>query len=168
VSESTESKRAPRPPYPVEFLERVPVLVFEHQDEYPSQWKAIESISAKLKVHHESLRQWVRRAEVDAGGRPGLTTDERARMKELEREVKELRRANEILKAAAHFFGAELDRQQPRTPQPQPASSVRATRAMASARRVAGELAQHERLAQLSAETAGAKLHLAGRPEQSA
>jgi transposase len=86
-------------------------MVFEHQDEYPSQWKAIQSISAKLKVNHESLRQWVRRAETDAGGRPGLSSDERARMKELEREVKELRRANDILKAAAHFFGAELDRQ---------------------------------------------------------
>jgi transposase len=56
----------------------------------------------------------VRRAETDAGERPGLTTDERARMRELEREVKELRRANEILKAAAHFFGAELDRQSPK------------------------------------------------------
>lgn len=89
-------------------------MVFEHQGEYPSQWKAIESISAKLDINHETLRQWVRRAETDAGERSGLTTDERAKMKELEREVKELRRANEILKAAAHFFGAELDRQQPR------------------------------------------------------
>lgn len=87
-------------------------MVFEHQDEYPSQWKAIQSISAKLKINHESLRQWVRRAETDAGSRPGLSSDERARMKELEREVKELRRANDILKAAATFFGAELDRQQ--------------------------------------------------------
>ena len=86
-------------------------MVLEHQDAYPSQWKAIQSIAEKLKVNHESLRQWVRRAETDAGFRPGLTTDERARMKELEREVKELRRANEILKAASAFFGAELDRQ---------------------------------------------------------
>ena len=86
-------------------------MVFDHQDEYPTQWKAIQSISAKLKVNHESLRQWVRKAETDAGFRPGLTTDERARMKELERENRELRRANEILKAAASFFGAELDRQ---------------------------------------------------------
>jgi transposase len=87
-------------------------MVLDHQDEYPSQWKAIQSISAKLKVNHESLRQWVRRAETDAGFRPGLSSDERVRMKELEREVKELRRANDILKAAATFFGAELDRQQ--------------------------------------------------------
>jgi transposase len=91
--------------------ERAVRMVFDHQQEYPSQWKAIESISAKLSVNHETLRQWVRRAETDAGQRPGLSTDERAKVKELEREVKELRRANEILKAAASFFGAELDRQ---------------------------------------------------------
>jgi transposase len=86
-------------------------MVFEHQHEYPSQWKAIESIAGKLDLNRETLRVWVRRAEVDDGRRPGLTTDERARMKELERENKELRRANEILKAASAFFGAELDRQ---------------------------------------------------------
>ena len=89
-------------------------MVFDHQDQYPTQWKAIESIAKKLQVNHETLRQWVRRAETDAGQRPGLSTDERARMKVLEREVKELRRANEILKAAASFFGAELDRQSQR------------------------------------------------------
>ena len=88
--------------------------MFEHQGEYPTQWKAIESIAKKLQVNHETLRQWVRKAETDAGQRPGLTTDERARMKQLEREVKELRRANEILKAASAFFGAELDRQSQR------------------------------------------------------
>ena len=98
--------------YPPELKERAVRMVFEHQGEYPSQWKTIREIGAKLGVHHESLRIWVRRAETDAGQRPGLTSDERERMKELEREVKELRRANEILKAAAHFFGAELDRQQ--------------------------------------------------------
>jgi transposase len=101
-------------PYPAEFRERAVRMVLDHQDEYPSQWKAVQSISAKLDVNHESLRQWVRRAETDAGQRPGLTTDERARMKDLEREVKELRRANDILKSAAAFFGAELDRRQPR------------------------------------------------------
>jgi transposase len=110
----SENKRAPRPPYPAEFRERAVRMVFEHQDEYPTQWKAIESLSKKLSVNHETLRQWVRRAETDAGQRPGLTTDERGRMKELERENKELRRANEILKAAASFFGAELDRQSQR------------------------------------------------------
>jgi len=97
--------------YPDEVRERAVRMVFEHAEEYPSQWKAIESISAKLGVNHETLRIWVRRAETDSGKRPGLTTDERARLRDLEREVKELRRANEILKSAAAFFGAELDRQ---------------------------------------------------------
>ena len=91
MSESTQGKRGPRPPYPPEFRERAVRMVFEHQDEYATQWKAIESISAKLKVNHETLRQWVRRAETDAGQRPGLTSDERARMKEFERENRELR-----------------------------------------------------------------------------
>jgi transposase len=86
-------------------------MVFEHQDEYPSQWKAIESVAKKLGVNHETLRKWVRAAEVDGGKRPGVTTEERSRIKELERENRELRRANEILKAASAFFGAELDRQ---------------------------------------------------------
>jgi transposase-like protein len=86
-------------------------MVFEHQHEYPSQWKAIESIAQKLDLNRETLRVWVRRAEVDEGRRPGVTTDERERIKQLERENKELRRANEILKAASAFFGAELDRQ---------------------------------------------------------
>ncbi len=90
----SEKKRRPGP-YPAEVRERAVRMVFHHQAEYPSQWKAIESISAKLSINHETLRQWVRRAETDAGQRPGLTTDERARMRELERENKELRRANE-------------------------------------------------------------------------
>ena len=97
--------------YPPELKERAVRMVFEHQAEYPSQWKAIQSISEKLGVNHETLRIWVRRAETNAGERPGLTTDERARMKQLEKENKELKRANEILKAASAFFGAELDRQ---------------------------------------------------------
>ena len=107
----SEQKRQGRPPYPAEMRDRAVRMVFDHQHEYPSQWKAIESIAGKLNVNHETLRLWVRRAETDAGQRPGLTSDERARMKQLEREVKELRRANDILKAAASFFGAELDRQ---------------------------------------------------------
>jgi transposase len=109
-----EQKRAPRPPYPADFRERAVRMVFDHQGEYPTQWKAIESIAKKLQVNHETLRQWVRRAETDAGQRPGLTTDEREHLRELERENKELRRANEILKAAASFFGAELDRRSPK------------------------------------------------------
>ena len=101
----------PRAPYPDELRERAVRMVFEHQHEYPSRWKTIESIAEKLNVHRESLRVRVRKAEVAGGRRPGLTTDERAQIKELERENRELRRANEILKAASAFFGAELDRQ---------------------------------------------------------
>src|SRR5829696_3718348 len=110
----SERKRARRPPYPPEVRERAVRMVLDHQDEYPSQWKAIESISAKLSINHETLRQWVRRAETDAGLRPGLTTDQRARLKQLEKENAELRRTNEILKAASAFFARELDLRLPR------------------------------------------------------
>ena len=96
--------------YPQEVRERAVRMVFEHTQEYGSQWAAIQSISGKLGMTQETLRRWVRQAERDEGLRHGLTTDERLRMKELEREVRELRRANEILKSAAAFFGAELDR----------------------------------------------------------
>ena len=96
--------------YPQELRERAVGLVLEHQDEHPSQWAAITSIAGKFGMTAETLRKWVRRAEIDDGLRPGLTTEERARLKELERENAELRRANEILKSAATFFGAELDR----------------------------------------------------------
>ena len=96
--------------YPKEVRERAVHLVLEHEREYPSQWAAICSIAAKLGMTPETLRKWVRRAETDEGLRPGLTTTERERMKALEKENRELRRANEILKAAAVFFGAELDR----------------------------------------------------------
>jgi transposase len=100
--------------YPQELRERAVRMVFEHQDEHPSQWAAICSIAAKFGISHETLRHWVRRAEVDEGSRSGLTSDERERLKSLEREVRELRRANEILKAASAFFAAELDRRPPR------------------------------------------------------
>jgi len=93
--------------YPQELRERAVRMVFEHQDEHASQWAAITSIASKFGVSSETLRTWVRRAETDDGLRPGLTTDERDRLKGLEREVRELRRANEILKSAAAFFGAE-------------------------------------------------------------
>ncbi len=97
--------------YPQEVHERAVRMVFDHQAEHPSQWAAITSIAMKFGVSSETLRQWVRRAEIDDGHRPGLTTEERERLKVLERENRELRRANEILKSAAAFFGAELDRQ---------------------------------------------------------
>jgi transposase len=88
--------------------------VQEHADEYNSQWAAITSIAAKCGMTPETLRKWVRRAEVDAGQRLGPTTDERKRLVELERENRELRRANEILKSAAAFFARELDPRPPR------------------------------------------------------
>jgi len=86
-------------------------MVLDHSPEYPSQWAAMRSVGEKLGIRTESLRRWVRPAERDAGQRPGLTTDERQRLKQLERENFELRRANEILEKAAAFFAqAELDR----------------------------------------------------------
>ena len=86
-------------------------MFFEHRSEYASEWEAMGSIGGKIGCSAETLRKWVRQSEIDSGRRGGLTTDERARMKELERENRELRRANEILKkASAYFAQAELDR----------------------------------------------------------
>ena len=97
--------------YSPEVRERAVRMVFEHEHEHTSQWAAITSISQKIGCTPETLRAWVRRRERDEGRRAGQTTDERARIKELERENRELRRANEILrKASAYFAQAELDR----------------------------------------------------------
>ena len=97
--------------YPAEVKERAVRLVFEQAPSHPSQWATIESIAGKMGCTAETLRSWVRQAERDGGKRAGLTTSERERLKELEREVRELRRANEILrKASAYFAQAELDR----------------------------------------------------------
>jgi transposase-like protein len=86
-------------------------MVFEHEGEHASQWAAISSIATKIGCTGETLRGWVRQAERDQGRRPGPTTDEQERIKALEREVRELRQANEILrKASAYFAQAELDR----------------------------------------------------------
>jgi transposase len=94
-----------------EVRDRAVRMVLEHQDKYESQWAAITSIAEKIGGTAETLRSWVRQAEREAGRRPGLTTEERARLKQLERENFELRRANEILrKASAYFAPAELDR----------------------------------------------------------
>jgi transposase-like protein len=97
--------------YSPEVRERAVRLVFEHQEEYPSQWAALESIAPKIGCTAETLRKWVRRAERDQGMREGLTTSDRERLKALERENRELKRANEILRKASAFFAqAELDR----------------------------------------------------------
>jgi transposase len=97
--------------YPAEVRERAVRLVFEQQGAHASQWGAITSIAGKMGCTPETLRSWVRRAERDTGKRPGVTTSERERLKELERENRELKRANEILrKASAYFAAAELDR----------------------------------------------------------
>ena len=97
--------------YSPEVRERAVRLVREHGAEHPSEWAAIESIAGKLGCTAETLRKWVRQAERDSGLGGGLTTAERQRVKELEREVRELKRTNEILrKASAYFAQAELDR----------------------------------------------------------
>jgi transposase len=94
-----------------EVRERAVRMVAEHGKDYPSQWAAISSIAPKIGCVPETLREWIRKHEIDTGLRDGVTSEERERIKALEREVKELRRANEILKLASAFFAqAELDR----------------------------------------------------------
>ena len=99
------------PRFSPEVHERAVRMVQEQRGEYPSLWAAIESIAPKIGCVPQTLLEWVKQAEVDSGARKGVTTDETQRIKDLEREVKELRRANEILKLASAFFAqAELDR----------------------------------------------------------
>ena len=94
-----------------EVQERAVRMVLDHENEHASQWAAVRSIAVKIGCAPETLRKWVRQTERDEGRRPGLTTDEKQRIKELERENFELRRANEILRKASAFFAqAELDR----------------------------------------------------------
>ena len=97
--------------YSPEIRERAVRMVFEHQAEYDSQWSAMNSIAGKIGCTAETLRKWVRRAERDQGLRDGVTSSERERLRALERENRELKRANEILRKASAFFAqAELDR----------------------------------------------------------
>jgi len=97
--------------FPPEVRERAVRMVQEHRGEYASLWLAVESIAPKIGCVPQTLLTWVKRKEIDTGVREGVTTSEAQRVKELEREVKELRRANEILKVASAFFAqAELDR----------------------------------------------------------
>jgi transposase len=102
--------------YPPELRERAVRMVAEVKADYPSEWAAIGAVAQKLGIgSSETLRKWVRQAEVDGGSRPGVTSEEHAEIRRLKREVAELRRANEILKAASVFFAAELDRPYPRS-----------------------------------------------------
>jgi transposase len=102
--------------YPPELRERAVRLVAEVKADYPSGWAAIGAVAGKLGVGStETLRKWIRQAEVDGGTRPGVTTEEAAEIRRLKRENAELRRANEILKAASVFFAAELDRPRQRS-----------------------------------------------------
>jgi transposase len=97
--------------YSPELRERAVRMVFEHAQEHPSQWATMRSVAEKIGCTVEALRRWVRQAERDQGRRAGLTTDERAELKRLQRENFELKRANEILRKASAFFAqAELDR----------------------------------------------------------
>ena len=99
--------------YPAELRERAIRMVAEVASDYRSEWPAIVAVAQKLGIGSaETLRKWIRRAEVDGGQRPGTTSEEHAEIKRLKRQVAELRRANEILKAASAFFAAELDRPQ--------------------------------------------------------
>lgn len=96
---------------PPEVRERAVRLALDGVEEHGSRWASIRSVAAKMGFHPETLRAWVKQFEIDNGKAPGLSTDERKRLKQLERENFELRRANEILKSASAFFAAELDRQ---------------------------------------------------------
>ena len=108
--EQTSEKKTSNP-YSPEFRERAVRLLLEHRDEYQSEAAALTAIAGKLGCSPDSLRVWARQAQRDGGERPGQTTADRARIKELERENRELRQANEILKkASAYFAQAELDR----------------------------------------------------------
>lgn len=106
----TEKRRPGR--YPAEIRERAVMMVAEASGSYGAEWEAICSVAEKLGPTAETVRKWVRRAEIDQGERPGMTTGERERIRQLERENRELRRANEILKSASAFFAAELDGRQ--------------------------------------------------------
>jgi transposase len=100
--------------HPREVRERAVALVLETQSDYGSQWEAIVSVAQKVGVSAESLRRWVRQAEIDAGARAGTTSADAEALRELRRENRELRRANEILKAASAFFARERDPRLPR------------------------------------------------------
>jgi transposase len=102
--------------FPAEFRQRALRLLAEarQQAQYETEWAAITAVASRLGVNNETLRKWLRRSEVDAGTRPGTTSEELAEIRRLKRENAELRRTNEILRTASAFFAAELDRPAPR------------------------------------------------------
>lgn len=100
--------------YPLEFRDRAVRLVSDQKEHASSEYEAIRQVATKLGLGPETVRKWVRRAQVDSGERPGLTSEEREEIKRLKRENAELRRANEILRTASAFFAAELDRPTPK------------------------------------------------------
>jgi len=102
--------------YPIELRQRALRLVAEarQQEQYETEWAAICAVASRVGVNNETLRNWLRRSEVDAGTRPGTTSEELAEIRRLKRENAELRRTNEILRTASAFFAAELDRPAPR------------------------------------------------------
>jgi transposase len=103
-----------RKPHPAELRERAVQMVFDVRAETGNERGSIARVGQRLGINTETLRNWVNKAEVDSGQRPGTTTDDKKRIAELEREVRELRRANEILKAASAYFARELDPRHPR------------------------------------------------------
>ena len=105
---------ASRKRHPVELRERAVAMVFELRAETGSTRGTLARVGERLGINPETLRNWVERAEIDNGQRPGVTTDDKKRIADLEREVRELRRANEILKAASAYFARELDPRYPR------------------------------------------------------
>jgi transposase len=107
-----DKKRPTSKRYPPELKERAVRMVLDLKRADPADHTVITRVARQLGVGNESLRSWVKQVEIDAGNRPGLTTEEQAELAELRKEVKELRRSNDILQAAASFFGAELDRRQ--------------------------------------------------------
>ena len=114
MSEKSKGSHPAQRRYPPELRERAVRMVLDARRADPQDNTAISRVARQLGVGAESLRTWVRRAEIDGGSRPGVTTEEKARIAELERENRELRRANEILKASAAFFARELDPRPPK------------------------------------------------------
>ena len=96
--------------YPKDFRDRTVRLVMESREDYETEWAAIQVVASRLNVGAETLRKWMRRSEIDAGVRPGVSSADQAEIRRLKKEVSELRRANEILRTASAFFAAELDR----------------------------------------------------------